>query len=324
MKRVLYLLLLICFAFSLTSCDSTHSHIHSESEMGDEELDLIAGVDEDRENIEDYGLTIAVYNENVDSLVIQAFEETYGVKVRVISFEEEDLTGLDTKLMAEDDDVDLFRSSTLDLYRYIQKGYFVDLNQFEGLKERLDSCSYTRFASDYSGEYFGLPLFPNVTKENYCLREYYLNNLNLVEGVYNDPDGEELFKILRKAYDMQDFWGCDYYNEEYTSILDEYLMISPYSQNKELAAKFLEISFDYYSGKTSLTDTKGNVVTFFNPYPDIEGVEGLYKTWTYSSKEFISILSDISEDTFSSDGSDEALREIAQEAARQVKMRLEG
>ena len=214
--------------------------------------------------------------------------------------------------------------SALDLYRYVQKGYFVDLNRFESLRERLGGCNYTGVVSNYNGKYFGLPLFPNIIRETNGMRLYYLKNLKLVDGTYSDPDGEELFKILREAYDKQDFNDCSYYGGEYKSVVEEYLMISPYSQNKDLATKFLEMSFDYYSGSISLFDDKGNEVRFFNPYPEIDGMESLYNSWTYSSREFISILSEIREDTLSCDGSDETLREIAREVARKVKMRLEG
>jgi len=60
------------------------------------------------------------------------------------------------------------------------------------------------------------------------------------------------------------------------------------------------------------------------PYPTPEdGVEHV-PSWMYYGYEFVEPIGNAISSVTTTDGSDEALRKLAQEAARGVRMRLEG
>lgn len=86
-----------------------------------------------------------------------------------------------------------------------------------------------------------------------------------------------------------------------------------YSNRQAEVSELLCYIFDNYNSKAGLN------LTF--PYPEyIENVE--YKpSWRYYTYDYIAPITE----TFSRiSSSDKALRDLAREAARQVKMRLEG
>lgn len=315
---VLCFVLALCVALSACSTD-THEHQHSHED------EALVGIDPERANIEDYDLTIACYMQGSMPLsVIDHFEETYGLKVRIISYSENEFYALDLKLMSEDTSIDIFTTGTLDIYKYIQKGYFSDLKSYDSLKTRIESNNYTKVACAYKDTYYGIPLFPNLIEYTTTLRSYQMENIRLAEGVYNDPEGEELFKVFKHLYNVGDTLDNTFYEGRYVSIVDEYMIISPYSNNKDTAVLLLEMIFDFTNGDLELYSIKGNPVICHNPYPETEDLSGAYLSWNYNNRSALSALFEACNQVLTTDGTDETLLKLAQETARQIRMRLEG
>ncbi len=328
MKKAFTILLSILTVFSFTSCtDKGNEHDHSR----DKNDNLLAGETVNKENPEDYDLTIASCGYNKVELIIPIFEEMYDLTVRVIEYDsEKEIYALDTKLMAEDDDIDIFYTASLPIYKYVRNGYYTDLNEFDTLKEKIQSNNYAKAACRYNDKYFGLSVDPHITNEQrHILWKYLADHVNLIESEYTDQDGEQFFKLLKYAFSHPDDLNGDglYDPEKYYYIIDSYLIISPFSQNKETAALFLETVFDYFNGELSYKDSNGNEYFCRYQYPDVEDISDAYFSWNITTgvaESVIEPLMDAYDAVSTTDGSDEALRKLAKDAAREVRQRLEG
>lgn len=329
MKKAVSLILAVLLVLTFAACVGSEPRANPSP---DQEPNPFAGdvpkpEFEERENGD---LTIAAYfNIPYIEYVIPAFEEKYGLAVKVILYEEEDTKALDTKLMAKDNDIDLFLTPTLPVYKYVRNQYYTDLKQYEGIKQRIEGNSYTKFACCYNDEYFGLPFDPYVTSEDRPIVWKYLANcLSLAENSYTDPNGEEFEKLLEYVYkNPEDEFGEGYYGNDKMFIINSYIIMSPFSQNKETAALFLETAFDFISGELSYTDSKGNVWSTKCPYPDVENIEKAYFSWNITTGmegSVIEPLYNATVEALKTDGSEKALRKLAEEAAYQVRMRIEG
>lgn len=323
-QRILCIML-ICISFLLTSCgeqvpqdtQDDHNHLSGSS--------ILSEFNDENNNSD---LTIACYMQGSMCLeVIESFEKKYNVNVKIISYPENKFYALDTKLMARDTDIDLFTTGTLDFYKYIQSGYYTDLSTYESLKTRIESNSYTKRACEFNGTYYGIPQFPNVLSYTDTIRTYLMRNLHLGDGVYDDPNGDELYEVLKHLSQLSvvdDGFDNTFYEGSYTTIVDEYLVLSPYSQNKDLAVLLLEMMFDYINGDISLEDAKGNPITFFRPYPNGEDLSDAHLSWDYFNQETKKYIYDVYDQVVGSAFTDDELKVLARKAAGRVSMRLEG
>ncbi len=312
MKRTFLSLLLVVFTLTMLTACSGHGNDNS------------------------YDLTIAScggagYTSEINH-VIEEFEEMYGWKINIVDYDiEKDYYALQTKVMAKDKDIDIVYSPTLDIFNLINSEYYEDLSKYDGLKSRIEGNEFAKYACSYNGEYFGVSIFPSITTKDAVpisrtIKKYILYNINLVEGIYRDSDGEELFEVLKHYYQYPDDpIDTPYYAEDCDYISSEYLVINPYSKNKDNAVKFLEKAFDYISGDIEYADERGNIYTARYPYPDVDDLIGVYLYWMHNDSDNITKpIGDALNSALKSDGSDEALRKLAKDAAREVRQRLEG
>lgn len=275
---------------------------------------------------EDYDLVVAFYGNEKHSLktVGDEFAEDNGISIKYIFFESEDeIRNLDIMLMANDTKIDVYCTTTLDVAKYIRLGYYTDLGQYDNLKALIESNSVVKYVSDFDGEYIGIPAFPRYdNKQRYLymspmLLTYYFENIDGFTGEYLDPNGEKLFEVFKYLY-ANDGDIVEYPLEEVDFICvtcEEYMIMSPFSEHKDLAAKYLECMFEFY--KTARP----------YPYPSLDDVsfENAYLDWRsmhYYVREPITLA--CRDELLATDGSDEALRKLAKEAAREVRQRLEG
>lgn len=215
---------------------------------------------DEEDDYSDYDLVIAMISDAGLQFDIYDLAEQCGLKVKVIKYDE--YSYLDIKLMAHDSDVDLFYTASLDMFKYIRDGYYVNLNEYDSLKTRLDSNNYTKAACSYDGEYFGVSMHPfysdyTQTEWSNTHYKYMCKNIDSMKELYSDPDGEELYEVLKHHYNHpNDEQENAYYSEIYNVIIDEYLVISPFFLKKENAVKFLEGTFDVVNGDLRLFDAK--------------------------------------------------------------------
>lgn len=263
--------------------------------------------------------------EHFMQLVGEAFAEETGLKVEFIAFrgnEGSEIQELDVMLMSKSTRVDVFYTDMLDISKYVRSGYYVDLGQYDNLNNLIESNELVKFVSEYNGQYFGVPAFPenenkyrvmfsSPERVNYCIQ-----NINAFEGTYSDPDGEKLYELLKYVYEKDgDIYEYPLEEVDYSlATCSGYVVMSPFSEHKDVAAMYMEYVFNHLKDAPPV------------PYP--EGVE-IDKDNTYLEHVCIhpmvvQPITDAFKEAVNTDGSDEALHELACEAARQVRMRLEG
>lgn len=264
--------------------------------------------------------------------IIKNFEKDTGVTVKTVSYGT-DWQRLDVKLMAGDRDFDLFEPVYMHQHKYFFSGMFEDLSQYEGLKKRLDGNLAASFVSSLDGKYIGIPTgMQNIgTKEVYpedgsqwtysiaISKQLYLaRNLDIAEGIYKDPDGSELYKLLRFIYDNPEGNESKMpFGDKINVLSNGFILMNPSGTNKENAVRFLEYMFDALSGGIE------SVVPKDRQYMNLESTDGWYVYWRYFAADYTEPITGAYAAALRSDGKSGTLKQIAREAAAEVKMRLE-
>lgn len=321
-------ILMLCI---LTGCSSRADN-HTPSPEERESLNnALAGVevtekpDVDGEiDYDDYDLVILrYYCAGLTDEVAEELAEEMGWKIKVLPYDTDDYYKLNTKLMAGDDDFDIYIDFSSDFSKYMVNGFYTDLRQFEGLSEKLSSNRLVDFAADYKGEYIGLPIYlsynPELTFSNTspALLDYCAKNVDSLEGRFSDPDGEKLFEMLKYVCendgdvkeDVRDYI-------DFTFVDTSYCIMSPNSRHKEAAAKYMERLFDAFA---SLPESPVS-----GPYPDVgdEDLSNTYLIWKFMSAEVRHPIVEAYNAAIESDGKESTLRKIAKEAASKVAMHI--
>lgn len=264
--------------------------------------------------------------------IIGEFEKETGIMVRTVSYGY-DFDRLDIKLMAGDTDFDLFEPIYMHQHKYFLADMFEDLSKYEGLKRRLDGDLAAGYVSNLDGKYIGIPryLSRGYTKDNYPEDDenavkysqhvprvmYLAYNIDVADGVYRDTDGAELYKLLRYLYDYPEGNESKMpFGNEIFVLDSEFIVMNPSSTHKENAAKFLEYLFDVMNG-----DIEG-VVPEEKQYTDIDSTEDVYVYWRLFAWDYVGPIYEATNNISKCDGKNATIKEIAREAAAQVRMRL--
>ncbi len=325
------LIFLLATALSVTvigfsSCASNRSFPSETRAYRDEEL---AGVKSSEKtdgdtDYDEYDLVILrYYSAAPTSEVADALTEELGWNIKIVTYDFDDHYKLNTKLMAGDDDFDLYIDASSDFSKYILNGFYTDLKQFEGLNEKMSANRIVDFAADYNGEYIGLPLslryndglifsYSSPTILDYCAK-----NVDTLEKRFSDPDGEKLFEALRYVYDN----GGDVKDDpreyiDFTFVESSYCVMSPNSKHMDAAALFMERLFDAVE---SLPESPAS-----GPYPDVSNADlsNAYLTWKFMSIDVRDPIIDAYLAALESDGKDRTLKKLAKDAAGEVDMRV--
>lgn len=298
-------------------------------------------------------LTLAYFGvQNVITDFIREFENKTGVIVKTIHYDKEQVGDLNIKLMAGDSDIDCFCTDTLRKFAYITNNQFADLYNFPELKEKIRSDPFIEQVSAYDGLCFGVPYdlkfypegstpYDNLTEDtvkyledlrlegkffylrNEQLSAYIRKNIDLESMTYSDADGEEFYSLMKNAVEsagetdsLVNYKDIPYVYAERPYVEAEYIMMSPTSEKKELAASFLAEFFDYISaGEGSKSQS----------FPETsESVEGLQIEWRYDDYTVCEPLYETFNGVFEpgADLSDKSLREVAKKASAEVAMRI--
>ena len=310
----------------VTSCAS---HRESSQEERESLNNALAGAevtekpDADEEiNYDEYDLVILrYYSAGLTDQVAEELAEEMGWKIKVVPYDTDDYYKLNTKLMAGDDDFDIYIDSSSDFSKYMLNGFYTDLKQFEGLSKKMSSNRLVDFAADYNGEYIGLPIYlrynPELAFSNTspALLDYCAKNVDSLEGHFSDSDGEKLFEMLKYVYENDGDVKEDVREYiDFTFAESSYCIMSPNSKHKEAAALYLERLFDAFA---SLPEDP-----FSGPYPDVGDADlsNTYLTWKFMSVEVRHPIVEAYNAAMKSDGKDSTLKKIAEEAAAEVAM----
>lgn len=258
--------------------------------------------------------------------IISAFEKETGVLVRTVNYGN-DTTRLDIKLMAGDTDFDLFEPIYLHQHKYFLSGYYEDLSKYEGLKQRLDSDVAANLVSRLGESYVGIPTYiANSYNRNtydgdgspraYSIMMskiiYCAYNFDVTTKTYSDTDGDKLYKLLKFIYDNPNGNESEMPFGDDCFIIDNgFLLMNPSGTHKENSVKFLEYAFDAWNG-------------IDGEYLNLESTDDVYVYWHSFAWNYVEPIYMASNSISQCDGKNSTIKEIAREAARQVKMRLEG
>ena len=279
-------------------------------------------------------ITLACANETNYMDIIFGFEKETGILVRTVNYGQ-DFTRLDVKLMAGDTDFDLFEPIFLHQHKYYIAGMYEDLSKYEGLKKRLDGDLAASYISKLGDTYVGMPtgIVNSFTRDSYdedggmnpysiqMSRLIYLaNNVDVTTKMFNDTDGDELYKLLKYLYDnptgnekKMPFGNGDDY-----MILDTgFVVMNPSSTSKQNSVRFLEYMFDVLNGNID------GVVPEGRQYINIESTEGVYAYWHIFAWNYVEPIFNATNTISRCDGKNSTIKEIAREAAMEVRMRLE-
>lgn len=310
---LLYLMLALCSCGNAQLPDSDEQNTN----------DLLVGTEEDV--LVDGALTILLCGTATHDVevAVSEFETAKGIKVNVIKYEkDDDWAKFATKVMSQITDFDLFMPVPYHIPEIILNEAYLELSEFDEIKSRIESNSITDAVANMDGKLFGMPCniqlsYSGDYKYAATNMKYCYKNLNLFTKSYLDPDGEELFEVLKFAYQNPgDDKQNPYYDFEFYDAYTQYVFMNRYTEKKELASEFLCLLFDILN--------KNIESAAILPYPTPENGEEYMPSWIYYGYEFVEPIGNAVSSVADTDGSDEALRKLAREAARQVKMRLEG
>lgn len=276
-------------------------------------------------------ITLACQRAEMYEDIIYGFEAETGILVRTVNYAD-DITRIDIKLMAGDTDFDLYAPIYLHQHKYFLADMFEDLSKYEGLKRRLDGDLAAGHVSNLDGKYVGIPIYiaSDFNKEIYpedgspwtysiliSKQMYLAYNIDVADGIYKDGDGTELYKLLKFIYDNPNGNEAKMpFGKEIAVLSNEFVLMNPSSTHKENSAKFLEYMFDALNG-----DIDG-IVPEDEQYININSTDDVYVYWRYFAADYINPIFDAIDRIAQCDGKNSTIKEIAREAAAQVRMRL--
>ena len=276
-------------------------------------------------------ITLACQRADYYENIIGSFEKKTGIMVRTVSYGT-DLDRLDIKLMAGDTDFDLFEPVLYHQHKYFLADMFEDLSKYEGLKQRLDGDLAAGYVANLDGKYIGIStgmqnigtkdVYPEDgsmwTYSNTISRFLYLaQNIDIADGVYKDGDGEELYKLLKYLYDNPNGNEAKMpFGKEINVLSNGFILMNPSGTHKENTVRFLEYMFDALNG-----DIKG-IVPEESQYLDIDSTDDVYLYWRIYAWDYVGPIYEAANSISQCDGKNSTIKEIAREAASQVRMRL--
>ncbi len=269
--------------------------------------------------------------QNIDlETIILGYEMSRGVTVRTVCYND-DRTRLSLKLMAGDSDIDIFSTLSTDGCLFVDSHMYAALDGFEPLSRKIGSNAAAELACRLNGEYVGLPY--GVSLEADCLEnvsgftaieQYCIKNVDALNMRFSDPDGSELYKIMKFAAEDPEPQKA-YYDFPYSILSSEYLMINPASEKKELAADFLEYAFDVYSGAEKPFTGGGGYSPspLMYPYPELSDAENVYTEIVFRPWSIVGPLFEAYNSARYGTVTDKGkLKKLAKEAAAETAMRI--
>lgn len=262
--------------------------------------------------------------------VAYQFEKDTGILIREAYTDDEKLA---LKLMAGDDDFDIF-NPTDSYHIYVDAGACVDLKGIESLNSRISGNDAADLVVSYDGKYFGVPAridnyetedsYPeDGSTRSYSLmiseHIYYARNVDVAEGRYSDPNGEELYKLLKFINDNPAGNRKKMpFGEDVIILYAHMYMLNPKSQNRDSAIRFLEYLFDCYNGDIS------GVIPEEDHYPKLESTENCYASWRCEVASINTPVFEARNAVHNQNGSlsNSELKKLAKETAAKVRMRI--
>lgn len=284
-----------------------------------------------------------VGSENTD-YIAAVLKDKYDINVVINGYDTE---AISLKLMAGDDDIDVFYTGVLlNIPYFVKSSCFVDLNEFDVLKENISTCkSLLENCFSYDGKIFGIPPVRSYISEskdefvNDCSKPmsnitgdyaqnayaYRAKYFNFVENEYSDKDGKMLYKLLKHTYDNKTdqpyvLWSdpsnIDEICEGVYTVQEDCYMINPAAKNKESAAIFLNEMLNLGLGKLPLY---GNLQRFGITLYDLSfDYTKCYPLWRACNTDARTIYYEAVEKAYNAKSAKE-VKEISKECYRKIR-----
>lgn len=276
-------------------------------------------------------LTVLLCGPQMQSVeaAIKIFNREHETEINVVRYEaDSEWEKFSTKIMAQDSDFDVFVPAAYQLGDVVRNRLYQDLGEFDELKSRIEGNALTKQLAVMGDEIIYVPSDISVTYSGdistaYSLFKYCYKNLNLYTGEFSDPNGDELFELMRHRYaDPEDSKDNPFYDFEFYDASGWYAFMNKYSEKKDLAAEFLCLLFDINCGKYN--DDGAIISSLLVTYPEIEDGTEYTPSWLYYTYDYSHVIGEALIGCEETDGSDETLKKLAEDAARTLRMRLEG
>lgn len=276
-------------------------------------------------------LTVLLCGPQMQSVeaAIKIFNREHETEINVVKYEaDSEWEKFSTKIMAQDSDFDVFVPAAYQLGDVVRNRLYQDLGEFDELKSRIEGNALTKQLAVMGDEIIYVPSDISVTYSGdistaYSLFKYCYKNLNLYTGEFSDPNGDELFELMKhRCADPEDSKDNPFYDFEFYDASGWYAFMNKYSEKKDLAAEFLCLLFDINCGKYN--DDGAIISSLLVTYPEIEDGVEYTPSWLYYTYDYSHVIGEALIGCEETDGSDETLKKLAEDAARTLRMRLEG
>ncbi len=245
-------------------------------------------------------VTVAVYGfpQGTLQVMMSLFKDRHDIDVNVIRFNYGEVEKLNTKLLAQDDDFDLYYTVGLTPAYYILRNAYCDLGQFDVLKDNLSRCApLLEAAASYNGEIFGVPTEFGIVDSaaednpfNNSFYQYMARQIDLTKKEYRDESGEELKTLYEHylAYPDDDGptppWG------DFKMVWCEYMMMNPASHHKEEAALFLNDLLSLQLGDYDGEAASYPLMQLVTKYPENADFGDVYVKWKFTDMNVLNMI----------------------------------
>ena len=288
---------------------------------------MISSADEDIK-IYDYlnppeSITVLGYNTAANA--VRRFEEDTGILVKEAYTDYDKLV---SKVMSGDSDFDVFSTGS-GFHNYINSDVYVDLSEIESLSSRISENSAVKLIVGYDGGYFGVPTKISNWSDGYdpdapfytlidAQNAYFEKNIDISSGRYYDPDGKELYKLLKFVHSHPNGGGKQPFGKYPEMLSANVYLLSKNSRNREAAIRFLEYIYDSFSGKLHGAVPEEDV------YPNPESIDNYCAEWRCRPIDIINPIFDARTAAAYEDMSRSELKKLAEETAAEVAKRING
>ncbi|MCR5683019.1 MAG: ABC transporter substrate-binding protein [Clostridiales bacterium] len=273
-------------------------------------------------------VTVVVYGYPQPALefVMSTFKDRHGIDVNLLQIGYDEVEKLNAKLLAQDDDIDLYCTFGLTPAYYILRNAFCDLRQFDTLADNLSRCALMiEAAASYNGAVFGVPTEPSLglidtaaegNLYNNSFYQYMAMQIDLTKKEYRDENGEALKTLYQHylAYPEDNGptppWG------DFRMFWASYMIMNPSSHHKEEAALFLNDLLSLHLGDFDGQAASFPLMQLVTKYPENADYEDVYIQWKFTDMNVFNMIGDGLDALKPGEMTDEAAKDLA----RRIKM----
>ncbi len=247
-------------------------------------------------------VTVAVYGfpQGTLQVMMNLFKDRRDIDVNVIQIEYGQVEKLNTRLLAREDDFDLYYTFGLTPAYYILRNAYCDLGQFDVLQDNLSRCAPLLEASaSYNGEIIGVPtefgLVDSADENNpynNSFYQYMAREIDLTKKEFRDENGEALKTLYEHYRTYPDDNGPEPPWGDFRMVWCEYMIMNPASRHKEEAALFLNDLLSLQLGDYDGEAASYPLMQLVTKYPEIADFNDVSVRWKFTDMNVFNMIRD--------------------------------